>query len=142
MSNSKTTESNLWKWLATSRQIYRDRLHINRVENTVLRGMPDVEGCIDGQQFWIELKCAGRPTNPGKGIAVEFQPNQAPWIERRMAAGGKVHILLQVGSRRRSARYLIDGRYARTLSHGVTEYQIGNRSVCCDTPQAVIGAIL
>ena len=40
------------------------KVDLQRLENLVGVGHPDVEGCIDSQQVWIELKSEARPVMP------------------------------------------------------------------------------
>lgn len=124
MSRSKTTESNLWVWLKKGGKQFRSRLHMNRVENMVLSGMPDVEGCLDDQQFWIELKCEPRPARSTTLVKAHFRPAQIPWMKRRLKAGGLVSVLLQVGSGHDAARYLVHSGRADEMASGLTETEL------------------
>lgn len=104
---------------------------MDRVENSIMGGMPDVDGCINGLQFWIELKCAARPANPSTPIKPKFQPGQIPWIKRRINAGGTAHVLIQIGSGRDARRYLIPGHIAiYKLDDGMTEADMQAFSRC------------
>ena len=71
-------------------------VHAVSVENPAGPGTPDVN-YIEG---WIELKQLPRwPRNPDAVVACRhFRPGQRVWIKRRARAGGRVHVLLQVGS--------------------------------------------
>lgn len=51
------------------------------------RGVPDLNGCWLGVEFWIELKHVAR------GRKVALSPVQAAWIARRLRAGGRAFIL-------------------------------------------------
>lgn len=119
---AKVPETRLWSWLdgGTKRHFKYD-LHMNRVENSVMEGMPDVEGCLRRVQFWIELKCERRPSTAGTPIRAKFRPAQPPWLRRRIEAGGRAFVLLQVGSGRDARRYLIRGDKADEMAAGVTE---------------------
>lgn len=114
-------ENRLWAWLNKVKPIFRYRLHMNRVENSVLEGMADVEGCLEGRQFWIELKTCARPSNPSTKIKPKFQPKQVPWLKRRCRAEGRAFVLVQVGSGSDAARYLIPGHMAHLVEAGMTE---------------------
>lgn len=134
--NVKVSETDLWSWLSKSRRHLREDLHINRIENSVIPGMPDVEGCFRGHQFWIELKCASRPKNEGHLLRIKFQPDQPEWIRRRLKAGLKrVYVLIQVGRCAGAGRYLVPGNYVEDLVLGVTEenleYMIDHSPTCC-----------
>ena len=117
-------ETRLWRWLAEARKVHREKLHMTRVENAVSAGMTDVEGCYDGTQFWMELKCEARPKNADTRIKPRFQPAQVPWIERRVRAGGQAFVLLQVGQGALSSRYLVPGNEIATLARGMTEAEL------------------
>jgi len=132
---SKTRESRLWQWLGkTARVHFREALHMNRVENSVSRGMPDVEGCLkvdgEGRQFWIELKCEARPSDPKTKIKPRFEPQQVPWLHKRWRAGGRCFILLQVGSGHSAGRYLIQGNLTGSLARGWTEDKLKSLASC------------
>ena len=129
MSDAHTSESNLWKWLAKTRLIFRKALHITRIENSAGLGTPDVEGCF-GNQFWMELKCSARPAKVDTPIKPKFQPQQVPWLQKRAAAGGKAFVLLQVGAGGSAARYLIPAGSAQCLEeYGMTIAQLETCSI-------------
>lgn len=104
------TEIDLWKWLKKSIPVYTNDLHLTRIENLAGVGVADVEGCLRGKQFWIELKIASKP-----GGKVRFQKTQPPWHKRRLLAGGKTFVLVQAGQ----DRYLIPGEHIPSMEAGV-----------------------
>ena len=67
-----------------------------RVENPAHPGTPDVN-YIGG---WVELKHAYHwPKRPDTVFIIRhFTPEQRTWLIRRWAAGGAVHLLLQVAN--------------------------------------------
>jgi hypothetical protein len=65
--------------------------HAERVENRVIRGMPDVVFTADGVSGWIELKAR---------FDSVLDPLQAAWIIRWWRAGGVVWILWRVAPKR------------------------------------------
>lgn len=107
-----TLESSLWTWLKQAREKLRD-LHMNRVENVIAGGMPDVEGKLQGgRQFWIELKVAIRvPVLPSTVVRFRTRDKQSTWLRRRWLVGGNAFMLLQVGPE----RFLIPGREAEKV---------------------------
>ncbi len=116
-----TRESGLWRWLKGARLRLREDLHIQRVENSVGSGTPDVEGKLNGgDQFWIELKSTARPKRDGP-VRFKVRDSQVEWMRRRAAVGGRPWLLLQVGSGRAAERYLIPGEYAAQVQEGRTE---------------------
>lgn len=80
------------------------------------QGVPDMNGCLNGADFWIENKL----TN---GWAVHFEFGQVAWIERRVRAGGRAFVAVRrqaaAGPRRGAATdelWLYAGSKARLLS--------------------------
>ncbi|MCI0559214.1 MAG: hypothetical protein MN733_12025 [Nitrososphaera sp.] len=63
--------------------------HIERIENLLSAGIPDVTWCAGGKEGWIEIKTGyQKPT-----------PLQRDWISRRRAAGGNVKVLTVRGTK-------------------------------------------
>lgn len=62
----------------------------DRVENPIVPGMPDVNGCVRGAEGWLEAKLGDREgTRPSKLVL-----DQVLWIERQWLAGGKAWMLV------------------------------------------------
>jgi hypothetical protein len=81
-----------------------------RLENEIGEGHPDVEGCINGAQVWIELKSEMRPARASTMIRPKVRESQSIWHRRRTKAGSKCHwVLLQVGEASAARLYLIAG---------------------------------
>lgn len=107
-------ESSLWgriKDTAIPELLYkRHHVDLQRLENSVGTGHPDIEGCIDGAQVWIELKSEGRPARDTTPIHPKVRESQSIWHRKRILAGCHCNwVLLQVGEGRRAALYLIPG---------------------------------
>jgi hypothetical protein len=101
-----------------------------RVENSVMEGMGDVEGCLKGDQFWIELKCEPRPADPSTRIKPRFERAQLPWLNRRTGAGGRAFVLLQVGQGHAACRYLLPPDECVDLAEvGMTEHWLKAHSL-------------
>ena len=63
-------------------------MHWQRIETGQLQqGVPDVNACFGGHEFWLELKVA-------KGDRVSLSPFQIAWHTRRANAGGRSWILV------------------------------------------------
>lgn len=82
------------------------------------QGVPDINGCIDGIEFWIENKRT-------LAWSVEFDAMQIAWIERRIRNGGRVFIAVRrltvAGPRKGKAvdeLHVFHGLFARTLAQG------------------------
>jgi len=72
-----------------------------RVENSAVgRGVPDLNGCYNSVEFWIENKQT-------EGWKVGLRPEQSAWAARRARAGGRVFFAVRrhcrVGPRRVAA---------------------------------------
>jgi hypothetical protein len=88
------------------------RVHLSRIENSVGVGQPDIEGCINGRQTWIEMKSEMRPKRIDTPIRPKCQESQVNWHKERTAAGSRTHwILIQVGEDHDALLYLIPGMY-------------------------------
>lgn len=110
-------ESALWDRCSRGAVALRNsghRVDMKRIENAVSSGHPDVEGCIDGLQLWIELKSCKRPVRPDTPIRPKKRQSQEIWHAKRAKAGCRINwILIQVGEDRDALLYLIPGwRYA------------------------------
>jgi hypothetical protein len=78
-------------------------------------GVPDLNGCIDGMEFWIEMKATS-------GWTIDLKPAQIGWLVTRARHGGRVFVAVRrrtsAGPRRGSAAdelWLLNGSYAREL---------------------------
>jgi hypothetical protein len=60
---------------------------VERIENALTRGTPDVNGCYDGLDYWLELKILD-----DKNRCV-LRPEQLLWHRKRQAHGGHVLVL-------------------------------------------------
>lgn len=137
---SSVRETRLWTWLKKARFIYKERLDIERIENSVGSGTPDVQGCFDGGPLLIELKCEPSPHNSLTHIKPRFRPAQPPWHRRRAKAGGVTFVLLQIGAAADARRYLFDGRDITMLQAGMPEKELQTFSLCL--PKDSAGEIL
>ena len=126
-------ESSLWKWLKRAwDKLTARRLHYTRVENAASSGMPDVEGCIDGKQFWLELKVASRPKSADDVVVIEhLRPKQIEWLHNRWLVNGRAWLLLRVegGDLLPTHHYLIPGHFGRRVFAGMTEAEMENVAV-------------
>lgn len=52
------------------------------------RGIPDLNGCLMGNEIWVELKAAD-------GWKPHIRPEQIGWAERRARAGGRVFLAVR-----------------------------------------------
>lgn len=122
-------ERDLW---ATFRDRVKLHGHLERIENLVGRGRPDVNYCIRGVEGNIELKqIAAWPAYPETAVAVpHYTPQQRLWHRQRLAAGGRVYVLLQIFE---SMDYLLfDAAWARVYL-GLTATQAACRAAALVT---------
>ena len=64
--------------------------HVERIENAIAKGTPDVNMCINGREVWIELKVLDEKGRFKKG---EPSPEQRLWHRKRQENGGTVFVL-------------------------------------------------
>ncbi len=77
-----TPEAKFWNWLKPHL-----KGHVQRIENSIERGTPDVNICHEGKEIWLELKV------PKSSNCVDIRKEQRVWAVRRSLAGGKVFVL-------------------------------------------------
>jgi len=106
-------ESSLWQRMKKAGKVLAEEGHkvdLQRLENAAGAGHPDVEGCIDGVQVWIELKSELRPKRPSTMIRPKCRDSQRDWHKARSEAGCRTNfVLLQVGEAYSARLYLIPG---------------------------------
>jgi len=107
-------ESSLWQRCKTGLKHLKacgHVVHFCRLENSAGEGNPDVEGVINGDQCWIELKSNDRPARPGTIIRSKTRESQSIWHRERTEAGSRIHwVLIQVGEAHAAKLYLIPGQ--------------------------------
>lgn len=123
-------ERSLWAWLKKARLVFGAALHMERVENSVGAGFPDVEGYLQtdehGGQFALELKSSERPVRNTTPVRFKFRNREAQieWMAQRWRLGGNAFFLLQVGSGPDRILYLVPGDHGELLARGVIEAQL------------------
>ena len=76
-------ESLLWKQLRDN----LPKVHWQRIETGITgAGVPDVNGCLDGKEVWVELKRV-------KGRQIGLRPMQIAWLATRTKYGGRCYVL-------------------------------------------------
>ena len=99
---SANPESKLWK-------VLRDGItdiHWVRIESWSSPGVPDVNGCAEFGEFWIELKII-------KHKRVVLSPHQIAWHVTRSRHSGRSYILARVAAR--TPLILFSGERAKDL---------------------------
>jgi hypothetical protein len=94
-------EASLWDLFRTNIGPFAD---LERVENRVNEGTPDVNYCMNGGagEGWIELKdIEDWPARDATPVRIEHVTQvQRDWWQRRALAGGHIYVLLRVYARR------------------------------------------
>ena len=62
-----------------------NQIHFTRIESSTINGIPDLNGCINGYEFWMELKS-------DKVKYPKLSKWQISWINKRIEHGGRVLI--------------------------------------------------
>ena len=102
-------ESGVWKWLRDGTKHLRRKLALERVENSVGAGRPDVNGHFEGgHTFDIELKRA-KSNKTSDTVHIKWQPKQQPWLMARWAKGAMCWVLIVVDEGPNLKRFLVRG---------------------------------
>ena len=131
-------EASLWKWLKGASKDGGKTLHMNRVENLCMSGMPDVEGATLEGQFWIELKSTTRPKKETTYLRfpTDGRAAQVEFLMKRWDLTCNAWILAQVSSAAGNVRnrriFLVPGKHAARIYEGVTEWQLQEMNVFND----------
>lgn len=54
-------EATFYHWFASHAP---KNWHVQRIETTTGRGIPDTQVCAAGKEFWLEFKSGGRISSP------------------------------------------------------------------------------
>ena len=85
------------------------KVHWQRIETGgISRGIPDVNGCFAGKEFWIELKIL-------HGNRVSLTPQQVAWHMRRSKQGGRSWIMID--DPKTKTLSLVSGNQSVTLAN-------------------------
>ena len=131
-------EARFWQAIRTHLPRKLDRL--DRVENSATSGQPDVNGCLDSEDVWIELKAPKEPARASTPIMTRsgnhpLLESQISWFCRQRQAGGIAFILIRTNKR----IMLVDGTKFATVFNTWTVGQMAEHSllVCAvPTPKA------
>lgn len=136
--SDRSRETSLWGWLKDHlKELRPSKHHVQRVENAVAKGVPDVEGCVDGTSFWCELKVAYPMAN--EHVRVRIEQCQVNWAIRRRRAGGRSWVLVRVTGRtwRENRHYLVDGLDAEELRQPISLQRLEELAVASPQSAAV-----
>ena len=98
---------------------------VDRVENLLVMGMPDINLCIRGHHMWIELKTPTEPKRPATplfGSNHKVSQPQMNWFLRNNKAGGIGWILIASNKR----WLLIDSAHADRVNSMTVDTLIAN----------------
>lgn len=105
------SEKNDYQLLKKHMPEFLDRL--DRIENVVGVGTPDVNFCINGVDGWIEMKSPKEPVRKtSKLLNHPLNQDQKNWFLRQCNAGGRAFILICTNKR----WMLIDGSLADVIN--------------------------
>ena len=77
-------EKNLWLLIRENLK----QIHLQRIETGMTgAGVPDVNGCAKGKEFWVELK------EIHSGNKLTLRPMQISWLAKRASHGGQVFVM-------------------------------------------------
>lgn len=115
-------EKDLWKKIQRGFGQVIDGVggRMDRVENGVVEGMPDVSLCAGGIDTWVELKYVAKwPSRANTRVLGDYglRPEQINWHLRQARAGGSSWILVGVGKE----MYLARGAEAKEVNGWVSE---------------------
>lgn len=140
------TERTQWQWLSKARREMDLPIHMERLENMIGAGHPDVELCYMGRQNWIEQKVAKRPARATTVLRFgsPLRDSQYEWALKRIAAGGRVWYLIQVGGGAERQMYLIRATVETVnalYKHVTEEWCREHDALAKQTPRGVVEAV-
>lgn len=97
----------------------------SRIESPSTPGIPDINYCIKGREFWIECKVKHKDQSRN-----QLKPNQKAWHKRRTLAGGNVFVL----------RYSVSENITRLIKNEEMIYE-GSMIGACEMILTVVGLI-
>ncbi len=123
-------------WQAIRENMWRPGDRLTRIENSVLSGSPDVNGCLQGEDVWIELKA---PTEPKRAMTPMLSRSgnhplllsQVNWFAQQRQAGGIAFILLRTDKH----IFLVDGtKHADDINDWPVSTFIEQSLLVCPVP--------
>jgi len=123
-------------WSTLRQKMVLGVVRLDRIENDVTFGIPDVNGCLDGEDVWIELKAPKEParastplmTRSGNHALLETQIN---WFRRQRQAGGIAFILVRTDKR----IMLVEGTlYAKVFNTWTVGEMVDHSLFVCKVP--------
>jgi hypothetical protein len=92
---------------------YLPAIHWTTIESRYTEsGIPDLNGCFAGREFWIECKVT-------KHWKVILRPMQAAWIKRHIRCGGICYIAVRRRNKSDDELWLLDGDAVNDWNDGI-----------------------
>ena len=104
-------------------KVFRPNDRVDRIENLVVAGQPDINYCIEGIEGWVELKSPKEPkriSTPLFGSNHKLSIDQRNWFLRQKNAEGIGFILIATDVR----WILIDGKNADIVNTATVDYLV------------------
>ncbi len=101
-------EQTFWAWFREHTKKI-EGLRLQRIENQVSRGVPDVFGHFGSTSFWIEMKACDRPARESSLLQFEIYREQIIWLQKWWEVGCQCYVLIRVGQGTKARIYLIRG---------------------------------
>lgn len=121
-------ERNVWALIHNRTRAYTSERWM-RCENAVAFGVPDINACVKGHEFWLEIKCPFvhvRNSTPIFGGSHKLTPIQKSWFRNQANAGGKVFLLVC----NEKFTFLLDGTSLPPDLDKLTVYDLIGHSCC------------
>lgn len=93
---------------------FGDRM--DRVENSMVQGMPDINLCLESIEVWLEFKSPLEPKRdrtPLFGSNHRVSQDQMNWFKRQLDAGGRAWFVIKTDQR----WLLIHGKHADQINN-------------------------
>ena len=117
----KPNETSVYKKIRANICGPTDRME--RVENGLIAGMPDVNYCLDAQEGWMEIKSPTEPKRASTALFASGHPvsiEQINWMHVQHMAGGVSWLM--IGSDKRML--MIHGGRVAALVHRINEMTV------------------
>lgn len=73
-------------------------VHFQRFEDRFHSGIPDINFCVDGVEWWVEAKhLDALPVRASTPVRIDLRMDQVLWLKHRKKAGGLSLVLVRVG---------------------------------------------
>lgn len=114
--------------------------HFIRVENSASLGTPDINGCCNGNDMWIELKHLKKwPKRKRTIVRIRhYTDTQRDWIKTRGQCGGLVLLLVQI----EQTYLLFDWMTALAVGHLNKQEMTNSAMLVTEEMQVIVDQLL